>query len=75
MKIFDKNNQLLRCQFDNVAWINDSGVSREELARMCDELAKSTASLPRTLQKAKLFALKSSEAQAMPINPLLFDQI
>lgn len=57
MKIFDKNNQRLRCQFDNVAWINDSGVSREELARMCDELAKSTASLPRTLQKAKLFEL------------------
>lgn len=57
MKVFDKNNQRLRCQFDDVAWIDDSGVSREELARMCNELAKSTASLPRVLQKAELFSL------------------
>ena len=57
MKAFDKTNQRLRNQFENVAWIEDSGVSREELARMCEELAQSTAALPRVLQKAKLFEL------------------
>ena len=57
MKTFDMTNQRLRNQFENVAWIEDSGVSREELARMCEELAQSTASLPRVMQKAKLFEL------------------
>ncbi len=57
MKVFDKNNVRLRNQFEHVAWIDDSGVSREELARLCDELRQHTAALPRTLQKAKLFEL------------------
>jgi hypothetical protein len=37
--------------------MDNSGVDREELKRMSEELARENATLPRTLQKAKLFEL------------------
>ncbi len=57
MKIFDKENKRLCTQFENIAWIPESGISEKELNACYDELMKNEAGLSRAMIKAKTFEL------------------
>ena len=57
MKNFDKNNKRLCCQFDNIEWIEESGVSPEKLNSLYDEIMKNDEALPKNLIKANTFAM------------------
>ncbi|MCR4719348.1 MAG: hypothetical protein K5768_06940 [Firmicutes bacterium] len=55
MKIFDKENQSLVNQFDNINWIENTGISPEELKLSVDKLIKEN--YPKPILKAKIFGL------------------
>lgn len=55
MKIFDKNNMMLINKFDNINWIEESGVDEEELRFLYNTLMKENLSKP--MLKAKAFEL------------------
>jgi hypothetical protein len=56
MKIFDKNNQSLINQFKNTEWIEESGVSAQELADICNKITKNEEGFSKCIIKAKTFA-------------------
>ena len=55
MKQFDKNNEKLCRQFENIEWIADSGVSPEELNAQHARIMQNEEGLPKSLIKAKTF--------------------
>ncbi len=55
MKKFDKNNKILTNQFDNIKWIEKTGVSPEEIKMSADMLLKEN--YPKPILKAKMFEL------------------
>ncbi len=55
MKKFDKNNKKLCNQFENIQWLNETGISEEELNLGCNKLMENTDNLPICIVKAKLF--------------------
>lgn len=57
MKQFDRNSERLRNQFENIAWIPESGVSPKELEQMYQQLIRDTAAQPRNIIKAKTFQM------------------
>lgn len=57
MKSFDFNNKRLRNQFENIEWIDESGVSEKELNELFYDLMKQDKKDNRALIKAKTFAL------------------
>ena len=57
MKTFKIDNPAFTNQFANIAWIEESGVSENELRTLYDELMKEEGKESRALLKAKLFAL------------------
>lgn len=57
MKTFKIDNPAFTNQFINIAWIEESGVSENELRTLYDELMKEDGKESRALLKAKLFAL------------------
>lgn len=57
MKKFDSKNQKLLTQFDNIEWIEESGVSPEELTDMYNDLVKNSQDLSRAVIKAKTFEM------------------
>lgn len=56
MKSFDMNNYSLRNQFKDVEWIENSGVSYDEINSFFDELMTEDGKESRAVLKAKLFA-------------------
>jgi len=57
MNTFDLNRALLRKQYKNIGWIEESGLSEEALCAACDDLMKENPSMSHALVKAKTFAL------------------
>ena len=57
MEKFDSKNQKLLTQFDNIEWIEESGVSPEELTDMYNDLVKNSQDLSRAVIKAKTFEM------------------
>ncbi len=57
VKVFDKNNQRLRRQFENIHWIEGSGVSSEALESLYQEIMENKGGLPRNILKAKTFEM------------------
>ena len=57
MKTFDKNNKRLCSQFENIEWIESSGVAPEVLENMFVELMRNDAHLPTKIVKAKTFEM------------------
>lgn len=57
MKKFDKNNQLLINQFKDIKWIEESGISPEELTTLSNEITENKDNLPKCIVKAKTIAL------------------
>lgn len=57
MKKFDSENKRLLTQFENIEWIEESGVSPEELTAMYDEFIKNSTGLSRAIIKAKTFEM------------------
>ena len=57
MKLFEMENPALRNQFDYISWIEQSGVSEQELNESYKRLMEQDGKVSRTLIKAKLFAL------------------
>ena len=57
MKVFDKANDRLCNQFQNINWIAESGVSPEALEQLYHKLMAETDHLPRNIVKAKTFAM------------------
>lgn len=56
MKRFDPNNERLRNQFDRIQWIEESGLSPEELEEGFHALMEREKDLPKCILKAKGFA-------------------
>ena len=52
---FDKDNKRLCSQFEEIQWIESSGVSPEKLQEMCNDLMHSSQNTPKCITKAKLF--------------------
>ncbi len=63
MKVFDKTNDRLCNQFQNINWIAQSGVSPEELDQLYQKLTEENGHLPRNILKAKTFATILQNAQ------------
>lgn len=63
MKCFDKRNQRLCNQFDHIAWLEDSGLSFEELEKRFDIIMENKEALPVNLMKAKTFDLLARHAR------------
>lgn len=57
MKVFDKTNERLRNQFKNIQWIEESGVTPEELNILYDKIMKNEESLPKCILKARTFEM------------------
>ncbi len=57
MKIFDFSNKTLRNQFDNINWIDESGVSKTELNELFYKLMERDNGENHALLKADTFAL------------------
>lgn len=57
MKNFVKNFSGLCDQFENICWIEESGLCESELEAMVDTLTKNEEGLPKAIIKAKTFAL------------------
>lgn len=55
MKQFDKRNKNLTEQFENINWIENSGVSPEELKEMYSRIMSECETLPKNIIKAKVF--------------------
>ncbi len=55
MKNFDINNQRIRTQFNDIQWIEESGVGETELKKMIDDFVSANSSLPRCIIKAKTY--------------------
>ncbi len=55
MKHFDKNDIELRSQFDNILWIEESGLCESELKAAVDKFTQNREGLPRATIKAKTF--------------------
>ena len=56
MKSFSMENETLRGQFKNIEWIENSGVSHDEINAFFTELMKEDGKESRAVLKAKLFA-------------------
>ena len=63
MKQFDKNNSILCSQFDNIQWIEQSGVSECELKEMVDNLTENNEGLSKAMIKAKTFELIAKKSR------------
>lgn len=57
MKLFKTNQEILKKQFENVEWIEESGVGEKGLKKLFDELIKEDNGENRDIIKAKVFAL------------------
>lgn len=57
MKTFDKTNFQLRNQFDNIQWIEETGISPEELNELYNKIMKNEESLPKCILKAMTFEM------------------
>ena len=69
MKTFDKNDKKLRAQFDEIAWIEESGLNEEQLCCAYEEIAKQNADKSHAILKAKLFALLCEKSRyALDLN-------
>jgi formate C-acetyltransferase len=60
---FANDQSVLRRQFDQIAWDETSGLSAARLAEKAAGLARELADQPRSLIKARIFALILREAQ------------
>lgn len=57
MKKFDKNIERLCSQFENICWIENSGISEAELKAEANKLTENKEGLPKAITKAKTFEL------------------
>ena len=57
MKKFDKNNTGLCNQFENICWIDESGISEAELKAAVNKLTENQEGLSKAIMKAKTFEL------------------
>ena len=57
VKQFDKNNKRLCNQYNNIEWIEDSGVSPEELQILYETFMTNNIDLPKNIIKAKTFEM------------------
>ena len=55
MKQFDKRSKTLTEQFENINWIENSGVSPEELKEMYSHIMSECENQPKNIIKAKVF--------------------
>ncbi len=62
MKQFPMGNQNLRTQFENIAWIGESGWSESELREGYDAIMRRSESESHAILKAELFALLCEHA-------------
>lgn len=76
MKIFDKNDKKLRAQFDEIAWIEESGFNEEQLRCAYEEIAKQNADKSHAILKAKLFALLCEKSRyALDLNDVFQNKL
>ncbi len=76
MKTFDKQNEKLVRQFDNICYIEDSGVSEETLTKMYEELMENKEGLSKAILKAKTFEMILSKSRiALDIDDIFQDKV
>ncbi len=63
MKKFDKSNARLCGQFDNICWLEDSGISEAELRLAAKGLTENGNGFSKALIKAKTFALIAEKSR------------
>lgn len=63
MRAFDKENRNLTVQFENIAWIKESGMDEIELNHTYDELMKKDKVFPKSILKAKTFELIATKSR------------
>lgn len=63
MKWFDKNNTRLRNQFDDIKWLEDSGVCEKEIAEIVANVTENKEGLSKAMTKAKTFKVIAEKAR------------
>lgn len=63
MKKFNKNNAELCNQFDNICWIEESGIGEAELKAAVDKLTENKEGLSKAVVKAKTFELIATSSR------------
>lgn len=76
MKKFETDNKALRNQFDDIVWIEKSGISESELNELYKQLMQQDGKESRAVLKAKLFALICEKSRlAIDTNDIFQDKI
>ncbi len=76
MKLFDKENNKLCRQFDNIEWIEDSGISENELNVLYKQLMESSDNKSKAIIKAKTFQLIAERSRiAIDIDDIFQDKL
>ena len=76
MKKFDKNNTGLCNQFENICWIEESGISESELKVAIDKLTENKKGLSKAIIKAKTFELIATRSRiAIDKNDIFQDKL
>lgn len=76
MKIFDINNNALRTQFDSINWLQDSGISPDELTSQYEDLMQNKSGLSKAVLKAKTFELIANNSRiAIDIDDIFQDKL
>lgn len=63
MKSFYQNQKILREQFNNICWIEESGVNEEQLRELYNELMQEDKKYNRAIIKAKLFEMLCTKSR------------
>ena len=63
MKKFDKYNAELTSQFDNIKWIEESGVSETELKELVDALTENSDGLSKAMIKANTYKIIAEKSR------------
>ena len=73
---FDKQNLRLRGQFDNVEWIESSGLEKEELKKLADRINNEKKDLSRDVLRATIFkAIVENSKIALDKDDIFQDKI
>jgi len=76
MKHFDKNDMKLRNQFEDILWIDDSGVSEAELKTAIDNFTQNKEGMSKAIAKAKTFEFIATKSRiAIDKNDIYQDKL
>lgn len=76
MRRFDRNNEQLGSQFQNIEWLPESGVDEEELRHLYRELMENRAGYSKAVLKAKTFEMIAGRSRiALDLEDIFQDKL